>query len=194
MAKPRNWATLTNHCQCNFNGLYWKLGYLRPIHLGFRGACAAVWQICFAQILWIVARNTMSPLLFQCPYLVSFLSLIISRSPSFSGQTNKQTNKQTSKQTHTQQINIPAASHLVPVLPGGHVQVLEAMLQVPPDWHPGEHPSPNGQVHMNRRKNIKMICNTIKGNESLVENSNFYFLTPLSQNYKMLHFDANPIT
>ena len=36
-------------------------------------------------------------------------------------------------------------------------------------------------------------CDTIKGNESLVENFNFYFLTPLSQNFKMLHFDANPI-
>ena len=29
----------------------------------------------------------------------------------------------------------------------------------------------------------------IKGNESPVENVNF--LTPLSQNFKMLHFDAN---
>ena len=38
------------------------------------------------------------------------------------------------------------------------------------------------------------ICDTIKGNESLVENVNFYFLTPLSQKFKMLHFDANPIT
>ena len=38
------------------------------------------------------------------------------------------------------------------------------------------------------------ICDTIKGNESLVENFNFYFLTPLSQNLKMLHFDANTIT
>ena len=34
----------------------------------------------------------------------------------------------------------------------------------------------------------------IKGNESLVENVNLYFLTPLSQNLKMLHFDANPVT
>ena len=34
----------------------------------------------------------------------------------------------------------------------------------------------------------------IKGNESLVENFNFYFLTPLYHNLKMLHFDANPIT
>ena len=34
----------------------------------------------------------------------------------------------------------------------------------------------------------------IKGNESLVEKINFYFLTPLSHNFKMLHFDANPIT
>ena len=28
----------------------------------------------------------------------------------------------------------------------------------------------------------------------IVENLNFYFLTPLSHNFKMLHFDANPIT
>ena len=34
----------------------------------------------------------------------------------------------------------------------------------------------------------------IKGNESLVENFNFNFLTPLSQNFKMPNFDANPIT
>ena len=37
------------------------------------------------------------------------------------------------------------------------------------------------------------ICDMIKGNESLVENVNFYFLTPLSHNFKILHFDANPI-
>ena len=37
-------------------------------------------------------------------------------------------------------------------------------------------------------------CDTIKGNESLVENVNFYFLTPLSRNFKMLHVDANPMT
>ena len=34
----------------------------------------------------------------------------------------------------------------------------------------------------------------IKGNDSLVEKFNFYFLTPLSHNFRMLHFDANPIT
>ena len=34
----------------------------------------------------------------------------------------------------------------------------------------------------------------IKGNESLVENFNFNFLTPFYHNFKMLHFDANPIT
>ena len=34
----------------------------------------------------------------------------------------------------------------------------------------------------------------IKGNESLVENFKFNFFTPLSHNFKMLHFDANPIT
>ena len=39
-----------------------------------------------------------------------------------------------------------------------------------------------------------LICDTIKRNESLVENFNFYVLTPLSYNFKMLHFSANPIT
>ena len=38
------------------------------------------------------------------------------------------------------------------------------------------------------------ICDMIKGNESLVDIFNFYFLTPLSHNFKMLYFDANPIT
>ena len=33
----------------------------------------------------------------------------------------------------------------------------------------------------------------IKGNESLVENFNSYFLTPLSHKFHKLHFDANPI-
>ena len=33
----------------------------------------------------------------------------------------------------------------------------------------------------------------LEGNESLVENFNFYFLAPLSHNFIMLHFDANPI-
>ena len=37
------------------------------------------------------------------------------------------------------------------------------------------------------------ICDMIKGNH-LSKNFNFYFLTPLSQNFKMLHFDASPIT
>ena len=37
-------------------------------------------------------------------------------------------------------------------------------------------------------------CGMIKGNESLVDNIYFYFLTPLCHNLKMLHFDANPIT
>ena len=41
---------------------------------------------------------------------------------------------------------------------------------------------------------VLTICDMIKGNESLVENFNFYFLTPLSKNFKLLHFDANPIT
>ena len=43
--------------------------------------------------------------------------------------------------------------------------------------------------------NVKLpICDMIKENESLVEKFNFYFLTPLSHNFKMLHVDANPIT
>ena len=37
-------------------------------------------------------------------------------------------------------------------------------------------------------------CDMIKGNESLVENCNSYFLTPLTHNFKMLNFDANHIT
>ena len=41
---------------------------------------------------------------------------------------------------------------------------------------------------------LNAICDMIKGNESLVENFNLYFLTPLSHTLKMLHFDANPIT
>ena len=39
-----------------------------------------------------------------------------------------------------------------------------------------------------------VICDMIKGNESLVDNFKFYFLTPHSCNFKMLHFNANPIT
>ena len=35
------------------------------------------------------------------------------------------------------------------------------------------------------------ICDMIKGNKSLVEH--FYLLAPLSHNFKILHFDANPI-
>ena len=42
--------------------------------------------------------------------------------------------------------------------------------------------------------NGEQICDMIKGNESLVENVNFYFLTQTSQNFKMLYFDANPMT
>ena len=41
---------------------------------------------------------------------------------------------------------------------------------------------------------MRAICDTIKGNESLVENFNFNFLTPLSENLEMLHFNANPGT
>ena len=55
------------------------------------------------------------------------------------------------------------------------------------------------QVHI---KQVRMtyweyqynICDTIKGNESLVENFYFYFLSQLSETFKMPHFDANPIT
>ena len=39
-----------------------------------------------------------------------------------------------------------------------------------------------------------IICDMIKGKESLVENVNFNFLTPVSHDLKTLHFDANPIT
>ena len=45
-----------------------------------------------------------------------------------------------------------------------------------------------------QQKLLDRACDMIKGNESLVENFNFYFLTPLSHHFKMLHFDANPIT
>ena len=38
------------------------------------------------------------------------------------------------------------------------------------------------------------ICDMIKGNESLVENFNSYFLAPLSHNSHMLHFDPSSIT
>ena len=38
------------------------------------------------------------------------------------------------------------------------------------------------------------ICDMIKGNESLVKKFNFFFLTPLSHNFKMLHFYANTVT
>ena len=47
---------------------------------------------------------------------------------------------------------------------------------------------------MFRQSSPIFICDMIKGNVSLVENSNFYFLTPLSQNIKMPHVDVNPIT
>ena len=41
---------------------------------------------------------------------------------------------------------------------------------------------------------IYLYVTNIKGHESRVKNFNFNFLAPLSQNFKMLHFDANPIT
>ena len=43
-------------------------------------------------------------------------------------------------------------------------------------------------------KVTKHICDMIKGNESLVENFNSYFLPLLSFNFKMLHFDPILIT
>ena len=45
-----------------------------------------------------------------------------------------------------------------------------------------------------KHKAYVYICDMVKGNESLVENFNFYFLTPLSHNFKMLNFDAHLIT
>ena len=39
----------------------------------------------------------------------------------------------------------------------------------------------------------ELIRDMINRNELLVENFNFNFLTPLSHNFKMLPFDANPI-
>ena len=38
-----------------------------------------------------------------------------------------------------------------------------------------------------------IMCDMIKGNESLVENFNSYFLASLSHNFNMLHFDPYPI-
>ena len=38
-----------------------------------------------------------------------------------------------------------------------------------------------------------IICDMIKGNESLVENFNSYFLAPLSHNFNMFHLDPNHI-
>ena len=58
----------------------------------------------------------------------------------------------------------------------------------------------NNEIEVLGQKEIEQdfhqitICDMIKGNESLVENFNFYFLAPLSQNFNMLHFDPNPIT
>ena len=37
------------------------------------------------------------------------------------------------------------------------------------------------------------ICDTIRGNESLVEKFQFLFFYILSHNFKMLHFNANSI-
>ena len=59
----------------------------------------------------------------------------------------------------------------------------------------------NGLLFTTFTENLKQaftcthnICDIIKGNKSLVENVYFYFLTPLYHNFKMLHFDVNPIT
>ena len=51
-----------------------------------------------------------------------------------------------------------------------------------------------GEIRFEHLSILRKYVTWIKGNESLVENFNFYFLTPLSQNFKMLHFDAIPIT
>ena len=37
-----------------------------------------------------------------------------------------------------------------------------------------------------------VICDMIKGNESLVQNFNFYFLTPLSQIFQKASFGCKP--
>ena len=49
------------------------------------------------------------------------------------------------------------------------------------------------QLLKSKEKHLNGLCDMIKGNESLVENFKSYFLTPLSHNFKMLHFDPNPI-
>ena len=42
---------------------------------------------------------------------------------------------------------------------------------------------------------LEWTCDMIKGNESLIENFNSYFLAPLSLlTFNMLSFDPNPIT
>ena len=58
-------------------------------------------------------------------------------------------------------------------------------------WAVNRHQSFRGGGWGDATRPQKHICDMIKGNESLVENVNFYFLTPLY--FKMLHFDANPL-
>ena len=50
------------------------------------------------------------------------------------------------------------------------------------------------EIVLDKKEIFTIICDTIKGNESLVENFNFYFLTPPFHTFKLLHFDANPST
>ena len=52
----------------------------------------------------------------------------------------------------------------------------------------------NRAFRIQKTNHTKNICDMIKGNESLVENFNSYFLAPLSHNFNMLHFDPNHIT
>ena len=49
-------------------------------------------------------------------------------------------------------------------------------------------------THLAIIRKMEQICDMIKGNESLVENLNSYFLATLSHNSNMLHFDPNPKT
>ena len=47
-------------------------------------------------------------------------------------------------------------------------------------------------THMKHNNKPSTICDMMKGNESLVENFNSYFLAPLSHNFNMLYSDPNP--
>ena len=50
----------------------------------------------------------------------------------------------------------------------------------------------NLQIELHQPISTSVICDMIKGNESLVENFNSYFLAPLSHNCNMLHFLSKP--